>query len=79
VTFAIGLDVGSQSIKGVLLDGDGFERASASTALTMTHPRGGWAEQDPRHFEDGIANVVAQLLGTAQRKGTDVGVLSLAC
>jgi len=79
VTFAIGLDVGSQSIKGVLLDGDGIERASASTALTMTHPRGGWAEQDPRHFEEGIANVIAQLLSTAQCKGTDVRVLSLAC
>ena len=79
MTFTIGLDVGSQSIKGVLLDGDGDERAAASTSLGMTHPRAGWAEQDPRHFEDGVASVIANLLQTSRCAGTDVGVLSLAC
>jgi xylulokinase len=79
VTLVIGLDVGSQSIKGVLLDGDGIERATASSALTMTHPRGGWAEQDPRHFDDGIATVIAQLLSSSHSRSGDVRVLSLAC
>jgi sugar (pentulose or hexulose) kinase len=53
VTLAIGLDVGSQSIKGVLLDVEGEEIASATSALTMIHARSGWAEQDPRDFERG--------------------------
>ena len=79
MTFAIGLDVGSQSIKGILLDGDGVERATASASLSMTHPRGGWAEQDPRDFEDGIAAVIANLLEASHCAGADVGVLSLAC
>jgi xylulokinase len=79
MTFVIGLDVGSQSIKGVLIDGDGVERAGASTALSMSHPRGGWAEQDPHHFEEGIASVIARLLTNAKCDGADVGVLSLAC
>jgi xylulokinase len=79
VTLAIGLDVGSQSIKGVLLDGDGVERAVTSAALTMSHPRGGWAEQNPRHFEDGIASVIANLLSTSRCDGSDVRALSLAC
>jgi len=78
VTLAIGLDVGSQSIKGVIVD-DGVERAMASSALTMIHPRGGWAEQDPRHFEEGVASVIARLLATSERAGADVRVLSLAC
>jgi xylulokinase len=79
VTLAIGLDVGSQSIKGVLIDGDGVERATASSALTMTHARGGWAEQDPRHFEEGVASVIASLLARSKGAGAEVGVLSLAC
>ena len=79
MTFVIGVDVGSQSIKGVLLDGDGVQRAIASTALTMSHPRAGWAEQTPRHFEDGLASVVASLLSTAKCDATDVRALSLAC
>ena len=79
MTFVIGLDVGSQSIKGVLIDGDGMERASASTALSMSHPRAGWAEQDPHHFEEGIASVIRRLLSNAKCDGGDVRVLSLAC
>ncbi len=79
MTVAIGLDVGSQSIKGVLVDGEGIERAWASSALTLTHARGGWAEQDPRHFEEGIASVIARLLAHSGLGGGDVGALSLAC
>lgn len=79
MTLVIGLDVGSQSIKGILVDGDGVERAGASTALSMSHPRGGWAEQDPHHFEEGIASVIRRLLSNAKCNGADVRVLSLAC
>ena len=79
VTSVIGLDIGSQSIKGVLFDGDGVERASASKALTMTHVRGGWAEQDPRHFDEGIASVIGSLLSRSGSAPADVAVLNLAC
>jgi xylulokinase len=79
VSFAIGIDVGSQSVKGVLLDPDGVERGSASYALTMTHPHGGWAEQDPGDFERGIASVVAAVLTSTATRVDDVGALCLAC
>jgi xylulokinase len=79
MNLAIGLDVGSQSIKGVLLDGDGVEIASASSALAMNHPRAGWAEQDPRDFEQGAASVIANLLGATNSARSDVATLALAC
>jgi xylulokinase len=79
VTFVIGIDVGSQSIKGVLIDPAGQLRATASHGLTMNHPYGGWAEQDPRHWEEGVAHVVATLLQEASVAGDDVGALCLAC
>ncbi len=79
VTYVLGVDVGSQSVKGVLLDGDGALRASASYALTMKHPRGGWAEQDPRHWEEGLASVIAGTLAGARVAAREVTALCLAC
>jgi xylulokinase len=79
VTFVIGVDVGSQSVKGVLVDGDGEVRATASYALTMHHPHGGWAEQNPRHWEEGLASVIAQTLKEARVAPSDVAALCLAC
>jgi xylulokinase len=79
VTFVLGVDVGSQSIKGVLLDSEGVLRATTSYPLAMAHPHGGWAEQDPRHWEEGIASVIADALTSAGVAGSEVGVLSLAC
>jgi xylulokinase len=79
MTYVIGVDVGSQSVKGVLLDGEGAVRASASYALTMRHPRGGWAEQDPHHWEVGLASVIAATLSKAGITSREVGALCLAC
>jgi len=43
----IGIDLGTSSVKAVLLDRKGDVRASASTALTLSHPWPRWSEQDP--------------------------------
>jgi xylulokinase len=79
VTYVLGVDVGSQSVKGVLLDGDGAVRASASYGLAMKHPHGGWAEQDPRHWEEGLASVIAATLSSSGVAANDVTALCLAC
>ena len=77
--FVIGIDVGSQSVKGVMLDPDEVESAVASSSLVMTHPHAGWAEQDPRDWESAIVEVVDRILQRSHVNGRDVGVLSLAC
>lgn len=43
----IGCDVGSQSLKGVLIDGDGTIIAEASAPYDLSFPHPGWAEQNP--------------------------------
>ena len=50
MSLVLGVDVGSQSIKAVLVDEAGDVVAAGSAALTMTHLRDGWAEQDPHTF-----------------------------
>jgi xylulokinase len=43
----LGLDVGTSGVKAVLVSSSGDVRASATTPLTLSTPRPGWAEQDP--------------------------------
>jgi xylulokinase len=45
----------------------------------MSHPRPGWAEQDPRDWIVGVTSVIAQTLAGAHIHGDEVGVLALAC
>jgi xylulokinase len=77
--FAVGVDIGSQSVKGVLLDGAGRVRAEAGSPVSIVHPAPAWAEQDPRSWETALADVVGSLLRDAGLAADDVSVLALAC
>ena len=79
MSWVIGVDVGSQSVKGVLLDPAGAIVAGAARPCAMAHPRNGWAEQDPRSWERGLAEVVGQLLAAGPARPGDIGHLALAC
>ncbi|MEN3357937.1 MAG: xylulokinase, partial [Mycobacteriales bacterium] len=74
----IGLDVGSQSVKGCLLAPGGAVVAVARYGCEMRHPASGWAEQDPAAWRLGLAAVVRELLGRAGLAGREVGSVGLA-
>lgn len=74
----IGIDVGSQSIKGCLLDPDGDVVAVGRQACSMRHPASGWAEQDPAEWHAGLVSVVHEMLERAGVAGGEVGQLGLA-
>jgi xylulokinase len=50
VSLVLGVDVGSQSVKVVVVDEGGDVVGTGSAALTMTHEHDGWAEQDPQTY-----------------------------
>jgi len=58
VSLVLGADVGSQSIKVVLVDEGGDVVASGSAALSMTHRHDGWAEQDPHTYRTALRDAV---------------------
>ncbi|MDP2712000.1 MAG: xylulokinase [Solirubrobacteraceae bacterium] len=65
MTLLAGIDVGTSSVKGLLVDSDGgtvVARAEAAHALST--PRPGWAEQDPEDWWDGT-QAVLEVLGRA--------------
>lgn len=76
--YAIGCDVGSQSLKGLLLDPDGRVVAQASAAYDVEYPHPGWAQQDPLAWRDALGDVVRRLVRDASIRREAVAVIGLA-
>jgi xylulokinase len=76
--YLIGADVGSQSVKAVLLDPDGRTIGSAGHGFAMRHPNSGWAEQDPADWTRGLARAVRQVMASNGVRPSQVSHLGLA-
>lgn len=61
----LGLDIGTSSVKALLLDEAQHVLAAGSADLTVSRPRPLWSEQDPQHWWDGLQAAVAQLRAQA--------------
>lgn len=72
----LGVDVGTSGVKAVLVREDGEVRASATTPLSLSTPRPGWAEQDPEAWWKASAASIAGVL--AQSPGTRVAAIGLS-
>ncbi len=74
----LGLDVGSSSTKGVLVDGDGGLVDSARLRHGISRPRPGWAEQDAeRDWWGSVLDVCRRLVAGRARRVRAVGVGAL--
>ncbi len=76
--YAIGCDVGSQSLKGVLLDPAGDIVASASAAYDVRYPHPAWADQDPGDWRRALAAVVRRIVAEAGVAPAEIVALGLA-
>jgi xylulokinase len=61
----LGLDLGTSSLKGVLIDEAQVVVAEATAPLTVQRPADGWSEQDPATWLDACRAVMAALKGQA--------------
>ena len=57
----LGLDFGTSSVKGVLIDARQKITAMATSPLKVSRPHPGWSEQNPDHWWKAANAVVAQL------------------
>ncbi|MGO8799646.1 MAG: xylulokinase [Roseiarcus sp.] len=57
----LGLDIGTSSIKAVLIDGSQRLLGEASAALSLARPHPLWSEQEPAHWANGVQEAVAAL------------------
>ena len=58
MSLVLGVDVGSQSIKAVIVDEGGDVVSSGSAPLTMVHEHDGWADQDPYTYCTALRDAV---------------------
>ena len=72
----LGLDVGTSTVKAVLVNADGAVDASASAPLTLSTPRPGWAEQHPDDWWDAAVAAIRNVL--AARSNTGVRAIGIS-
>jgi xylulokinase len=63
----LGLDFGTSSVKGVLIDAQQKIIATATSRLTVSRPHPGWSEQNPEHWWK-AAGIVVKALGKLKPK-----------
>lgn len=75
----IGIDMGTQSMKGLLFSPDGIIIAEASSEYLPSYPYPGWAECDPSLWLGALREIIADLKRQANINSTDIGTIAFAC
>jgi xylulokinase len=73
----VGLDVGTGSVRGILVDARGRVAAVEEQAHDTVFPQPLWAEQDPRQWARGARRVLASLARVAREQKLEVASLGL--
>lgn len=57
----LGIDLGTSSVKALLMDADQQVIDSASAAVELSRPHHGWSEQDPADWIEATSNALSEL------------------
>jgi xylulokinase len=74
----LGLDIGTSSVKAVLIDSDQRLIASATAPLEVSRPHPGWSEQDPESWWTATAGVLDDLARAHPAEMSAVGGIGLS-
>jgi xylulokinase len=70
--YALGIDLGTSSIKAVLLDSDGDIRATASADYPLLKPKPGWVEQNPADWWDALCQASQNVIRKSGISNTEI-------
>jgi xylulokinase len=73
----VGIDLGTQSMKGILMSPDNRMLAEASSEYLPDYPRPGWAENDTGLWIDALKEILASLRAKAGIRPEDIGTLGI--
>jgi xylulokinase len=74
----LGIDIGTSSVKAVIVDGQERVLAEAAAPLSIGHPQPGWSEQEPEDWWRAVDRVVADLRATRPDAFAAVGSIGLS-
>ena len=73
----LGLDIGTQSLKALVLDEDFRVMGSANRSYEASLPQPGWAEQDPTLWLAALQPAIGEAIANAGLSSTDVAALAI--
>ncbi len=76
MTVVIGVDLGTTSLQGVLVDADGQQLASAEQPYPLLTPQPGWSEQEPAAWFEALCRVTRELM--AARGGAELAGVAIS-
>ena len=71
----LGIDIGTTSTIGILIDTEGRTLATASRPADLLSPEANWAEEDPAQWWSNTRAVIAELLGETGLAGADIAAI----
>jgi xylulokinase len=74
---ALGIDIGTTSTIGILIDTEGETLATASRPVTLSSPRPGWAEEDPEEWWRNLCAICPELVARAGIASTEIGAVGI--
>jgi xylulokinase len=74
----LGIDIGTQSLKALVLSPDMQVMGEHAIPYRPSFPQPGWAEQDPKLWEDALGPAIHGALAAAGRKADEVKALGFA-
>jgi len=73
----LGIDIGTQSLKALILNEDFSVLGSASRSYEASFPQPGWAEQDPTLWLAALQPAIGEALANAGLSPTDIAALAI--
>jgi xylulokinase len=74
----IGIDIGTTSVKGILVDNEGNTLGDASCGHDLISLYSGWAEEEPEVWWNGTLSVLRQLSQLAKGNGRRVAAMAVS-
>ncbi|MDH3660779.1 MAG: FGGY-family carbohydrate kinase [Alphaproteobacteria bacterium] len=77
MAITLGLDIGTTSTIGILINATGQTLALASRPVTLHSEHPGWAEEDPEEWWRNVCDLVPELLTKSGRSAADIGAVGV--
>lgn len=78
MSYVIGIDLGTGSVKGLVLDQNGTVIEQATENYPLLHPQKGYSEQRPVDWIEGTKKVLATLIDTLPQLKTELAGISIS-
>lgn len=76
--YFVGVDLGTSSVRALVTDSDGMQRAVAGAQYDVLIPRQGWAEQDPEEWYTKTCAVIREAVQKSGVPAEEIAAVSFS-